>query len=89
MIEQSVLIAINMSLTEVVKRLDILNPKLMPVVSLCIGILLAVFYNGGDIKTAVFSGIVIGLSTSGLYSGSKNVIQYVGSNGQDNKAAGS
>lgn len=65
-----------MGLAEVIKRLNIMPNKFIPVVDIVMGILLsiAVYWSYGIVK-AVLAGIAIGLSACGLFSGIKNVTQ--------------
>jgi hypothetical protein len=51
---------------------------LIPLVDIVLGIVGAIFFvpsAQGDIPLGVLIGIIIGLSASGLYSGSKNMAQ--------------
>lgn len=49
------------------------NSKWAPLISLVLGVLGAFAFNGAGLST-VFSGLVIGLTASGLYSGAKTSI---------------
>jgi hypothetical protein len=50
--------------------------KLLPIVAIVLGLLAGFFYIApGNPQEAVLSGIVIGLSAVGAYSGVKNTIQ--------------
>lgn len=64
------LIPATMGLVDVAKRAGLPN-KYAPVVSLVIGIGLGLATNTGNIQSGVITGIAIGLSASGLYSGTK------------------
>ncbi|MBU5486452.1 holin [Clostridium sp. MSJ-11] len=64
-----------MALSEMFKRFGV-SPKFIPVLNLLLGIVAGMVYvSPQDTKTAVLSGIVIGLTSSGLYSGTKNISQ--------------
>lgn len=53
-----------------------LKKKFVPLLSLCVGILIGVFYiYPEDIKSGAIVGMMYGLSASGLYSGTKNSIE--------------
>ncbi|TXL65641.1 hypothetical protein FHP05_05830 [Cerasibacillus terrae] len=53
-----------------------LPKKFLPLVSLLLGIGGGVFYiSPGDLKGGIIIGIVLGLSASGLYSGTKNMME--------------
>jgi hypothetical protein len=70
----TIVTAIIMGLSEGAKRLG-LNAKFIPILNLVLGIAGGCIYvNPSDIKAGVFSGIIIGLTASGLYSGVKNVV---------------
>jgi len=75
MVEFSVMIAVIMAVAEIIKRLDVINVKYIPIVNLAIGVLLAVFYSDLGFSEAIIDGILVGLSASGLYSCGKNVIE--------------
>jgi len=62
-------------LSEVIKRLGF-NQKFIPVINLILGLIAGiVFISPGNIKVGIIQGIFIGLSASGLYSGTKNIVQ--------------
>lgn len=68
------LIPVIVGLVEVLKGLGLPN-KLAPVASLIFGVVAGVFYaSPGDLLGGVLIGLALGLSASGLYSGSKTVI---------------
>ena len=65
------LIPIVTMLVDVLKRAG-LPTKYAPLVSIILGVIFAiVFQNNGDIKGSIITGLVIGTSASGLYSGGK------------------
>lgn len=60
-------------LVDVLKRAG-LPKKFAPLTSLILGVVFGmVFLNDGDIKNAIITGLIIGMSASGLYSGGKEV----------------
>jgi len=62
-------------LSEVIKKIGF-NQKFIPVVNLILGLAAGIIFTSpGDIKVGIIQGIFIGLSASGLYSGTKNVVQ--------------
>ena len=75
MLEMSALVGIVVALTETLKQLEIIPGKYIPLVSLFIGIALCMFAAPGNFQKAVFEGIIVGLTASGLYSSGKNVMQ--------------
>lgn len=69
------LIAVIVGLVELLKKLN-LPHKLLPVASLIFGLTGGVFYLfPGDLKAGILMGIIMGLSASGLYSGTKNIVE--------------
>jgi hypothetical protein len=70
-------IAIIMALAEMIKRLDIVPKKFIPLIDVALGIISGLVVFGysmglGAIK-GVILGLAIGLSACGLFSGIKNV----------------
>lgn len=67
-----VLIPLIIGLVQVLKTLG-LNKKFLPLASIIFGIAGGVFYlYPDDLKGGIIVGIMLGLSASGLYSGTKN-----------------
>lgn len=52
-----------------------LKSKYSPFIAVILGILFGLFYFSSNIKEGILIGLVVGLSASGLYSGSKNMIE--------------
>lgn len=52
-----------------------LKPKYAPFIALPVGILIGIVYFENSIKEGVLIGVMFGLSASGLYSSSKNVME--------------
>ena len=69
----ALIVAVVISLLEVVKKLEIVNKKYIPLIALAIGIIAGLFYVDGTIKEQVFYGIMIGLTACGLFDQSKIV----------------
>lgn len=70
-----VLIPFIIGLVRLVKGLG-LKKKYLPLVSLIFGLATGIFYvYPGDIKGGVLVGGMLGLSASGLYSGTKNTME--------------
>ncbi|EJR66512.1 hypothetical protein IIO_01128 [Bacillus cereus VD115] len=70
MVGLAVMIGIVVGLSQIVKTIG-LQTKYVPLLNLTLGIVLGVLFLGGDIKTNVFQGIIIGLSASGLFDHTK------------------
>lgn len=69
------LIAVIVGLVELLKGLG-LKKKLLPVASLVFGLAAGIFYvYPGDLKGGIIVGLMLGLSASGLYSGTKSTIE--------------
>lgn len=61
-----------MGIAELLKNIGF-YPKFIPVVNLGLGLAAGIALNTDDIMAGVFTGLAVGLSASGLYSGVKNV----------------
>jgi len=73
MIELGILIAITSGLVEVIKRLKIIDEsRYLPLFALVIGVIVVIF-SGIENLEPVITGIIVGLSAIGLYSGQKAV----------------
>ncbi|MDZ5606863.1 holin [Bacillus pseudomycoides] len=70
MISLAVMIGIVIGLSQIAKTIG-LQTKYIPLLNLTLGIALGVLFLGGDLKTNVFQGIIIGLSASGLFDHTK------------------
>lgn len=81
------LVPLIMGMIELVKVVG-LPKKYSPVAAVILGIFFGFYYLApGDPQKAIFFGIVIGLSSVGLYSGTKNTMQQVLDNGNGNNRA--
>jgi uncharacterized membrane protein YGL010W len=49
--------------------------KYAPFVSVVLGLLFGIFYLTSDLKEGIVIGLMVGLSATGLYSGTKNIIK--------------
>lgn len=65
------IIAVIIGLVELVKRLEWLPVKYLPLLSLVLGVIAGVIYLEGTLKTKIILGIVMGLSAAGLFDQSK------------------
>ena len=73
MIETSIAIAMVVGITEVVKRALKVPSRFSPLLALLIGIGI-VFLGDTGVKETIVTGIIVGLSASGLYGGVKKTI---------------
>lgn len=69
------IVGVIIGLVEVLKRTG-LPKKFLPLASLVFGVLAGIFYvSPNDFKSGILIGIMLGLSSCGLYSGTKNTIE--------------
>lgn len=52
-----------------------IRAKYAPFIAVILGVLFGVFFVGNNVKDGILIGLVLGLSASGLYSGSKNMLE--------------
>lgn len=64
-------------LTQIFKRAG-LPAQYSPFVAIFFGILIAFFYLDVTVKEAILVGVMLGLSASGFYSGTKNLVEMNG-----------
>jgi len=76
MLESSIAIALVLGIVEAFKRAFKIQSRYIPLISLAVGTAFAlIFREDLSIAESVFTGIVIGLSSAGLYSGTKATIK--------------
>lgn len=73
MLEISIMIAVITGIVEAIKRATGLNTRYAPLLALVLGVLYAGFL-GGWTGEMLFTGIVAGLSASGLYGNIKKAV---------------
>lgn len=73
--EISLAIAMTVGLTEVIKRTNLLSDRYKAVTSLVVGILVTALMHASFSFEIAFTGIVVGLSASGLWSGVKHTFK--------------
>lgn len=71
MFDIALIIAVVMAATQLIKNLEFITKKYLPVVSLLLGLLAGIFYLDGNIQEQIMYGLMIGLSASGLFDQSK------------------
>jgi hypothetical protein len=74
--EITIIVAVIIGLTEVIKRALGINKRYIPLVAILLGLGLA-FLNrqGMALDITIMTGIVAGLTSMGLYSGTKSVVE--------------
>lgn len=73
------IIPLILGIVEIFKRAGI-DAKWLPFISLALGIAIGIFYvSADDWKQGILVGAMLGLSASGLYSGTKNTLEKRGS----------
>ena len=71
----AVAVPIVIGLTEVIKKTINIPDRFNPIIALFLGIMSGFAIYRYDIGFAVFNGVIIGLSASGLYRGTEVVIK--------------
>ena len=74
MIDVSLIIAAVMGITEALKRAG-LPSQYAPFAALALGVGANVLFGEGELTGKILEGIILGLSASGLYSGTKAVVK--------------
>ncbi|MGI6098012.1 MAG: hypothetical protein ACOYBM_07925 [Dethiobacteria bacterium] len=70
------LVPVMIALLELLKRSGV-PKRLIPFLSIVIGVFMGFYYLApGEVPKAILLGIVLGLSSIGLYSGTKNTLQH-------------
>lgn len=72
--ETGILIGIVIGITEVIKRAVSPNKRFLPLISLTISLIYVIGLSDMALKDAIITGVMVGLSASGLWSGSKTVL---------------
>lgn len=73
MFEIGMIIAVVIALVELMKRMEFVSTKFLPLASLLLGVFAGLIYLEGELKEKVFYGMMIGLSASGLFDQTKIV----------------
>lgn len=69
------LLPLIMGLVELFKRAGV-SKKILPFIAIVIGITIGIVYvSNFNIKEGILIGLILGLSASGLYSSTKNIIE--------------
>lgn len=70
------LTGIVMAISQMLKELGI-NPKLIPIINVLLGIIGGIVYTPAPIENQIMSGIIVGLTAGGFYSGIKHTKEYL------------
>jgi hypothetical protein len=72
----TIIVAIIVGLTEAIKRATGINKRYVPLIALVLGLALA-FLNrqGMALDLTIMTGIIAGLTSVGLYSSTKNMVE--------------
>ncbi|KAB2329595.1 holin [Cytobacillus depressus] len=74
MFENTIIIAVVLALTELIKRLGFMSAKYLPAASVLFGLLAGLFYvDVVSMQEKIMFGLMIGLSAAGLFDQSKIV----------------
>lgn len=71
MVDIALVIGIVVALVQLVKQLNFVDNKYLPVIALVIGVIAGVFYVDGDIQQKILQGVIMGLSAAGLFDQTK------------------
>lgn len=69
------LIPVTVGIVEAVKRTNVLQDKFAALVSIAVGVGISFVFPAATVGLTLLAGVVIGLSASGLYAGTKSTIQ--------------
>jgi hypothetical protein len=67
MVEVSLLVAIILSLSEILKRYKYIPKRFIPLFNIVVGIGAGVVFLDGDLKTNILHGLIVGLTASGAF----------------------
>ena len=73
-IDMGIYSAVLVSVGEVIKKVGV-KKKWLPLINLVFGIVIGICAEEGDLLSKIISGAIIGLTSSGLYSGAKNTLE--------------
>lgn len=66
-----ILVPLLIGILEVIKKTEVVKDKFVPLISLLLGTFLGIAFTGFSITDGTITGMLIGLSAVGLYSGFK------------------
>lgn len=68
-------VAVIVGVIEVIKRASGLNTRYVPLLAVILGIITYIFLGDSDIVENILTGIIVGLSSIGLYAGTKKTVK--------------
>ena len=71
MVDIALVIGIVVALVQLVKQLNFVDNKYLPVIALILGVIAGVFYVDGDLQHKILQGVIMGLSAAGLFDQTK------------------
>lgn len=69
MLEITIVVAVLIGLVEAIKRAFKMSSRFAPLVAIALGVVYTVFFGDLTLQEEIFTGIIAGLTASGLYSG--------------------
>lgn len=66
-IDLGLMVAVIIALGEVIKRTELMKVKYLPIVNIILGVIAGVVFIDAPIQESILTGIVVGLSASGLF----------------------
>ena len=70
----SIIVAVSIGIGELLKRIGVPS-KFIPISNLIAAVAASLIWSSGDMQADLATGLIIGFSTSGVYSSGKNVFQ--------------
>ena len=74
MIDMAVYSAVLVGVGQVLKKVGV-KAKWLPLINLILGVVIGILSSEGSILSKVINGAIIGLTSSGMYSGVKNTVE--------------
>jgi len=77
-VDSGIIVAVLIALGKLFKEMNFFPTKFIPLANITLGIVAGIFYlQPGNLQLAILEGIIVGLTSVGLYSSVKNVAQGV------------
>jgi len=75
MFELAIMTAIIIAFAELIKKIKMLSPMFIPILNIVSGIVLSMAYFEKDFYDILFQGVVLGLTSTGIYSSLKSILR--------------